>query len=242
MKKGEMSTINKIMLMCILLLGINLAGFDLLLAQGGQIRNVAAFDELNLSISANVYLTQGSEQKVEIQASDKTLELIETEVKGSALNIKWSRMNIRNSENIKIYITMNNVNALRIAGSGDIIAKDLISSSNLELKISGSGNIDLADLKANKIFAKISGSADISLKGTQTVGALEVGISGSGDVIAENLPVNNVEVSISGSGDCKINALESLRARVAGSGDVYYKGNATIDAKVSGSGSVKHIN
>lgn len=237
-----MNAMTKIMLSLILIWAINLSCYDALLAQGGQIRKVSAFDELNLSISANVYLKQGSEQKVEIQASDKTLELIETEVKGNALNIKWNRMNVRNNENIKIYITMKNVNALRIAGSGDIIAKELISSTNLELKISGSGNINLDDVKANRIQAKISGSADISLKGTQEADALEVAISGSGDVVADNLPAKNVEVSISGSGDCKINAIESLRARVAGSGDVYYKGNATIDAKVSGSGSVKHIN
>jgi len=233
-----MKTVTKIMAAVILLLGIN---FNLS-AQEGQTRNLPSFDELNLSISANVYLKQGNEQKVVIQASDKTLELIETEVKGSALTIKWTRTNIRNSDKIKIYIIMKDINALRIAGSGDIIGSGLISSTNLELKISGSGNISLPDVKAEKISSKISGSADISIGGSQTVNMLDVGISGSGDVKAQDLPVNNAEVSISGSGDCSVYALESLKARVAGSGDVYYKGSATIDAKVSGSGSVKHVN
>ncbi len=211
-------------------------------AQNGQVRNVPTFDELNLSISANVYLKQGSTQKVEIQASDRLLEKIETEVKGSALSIKWNEKNVRHTEKIKIYITMTKVNALRIAGSGDILASGLITTSDLDLKISGSGNIELSDVKANKISSKIAGSADISLKGNSTVDQLLVGISGSGDVRADELPVNDVSVAISGSGDCKVNAIKTLKAKVAGSGDVYYKGRAIIDSKVAGSGSIKHIN
>ncbi len=211
-------------------------------AQNGQVRNVSSFDELNLAISGDVYLKQGNAQKVEIEASDKLLEKIDTEVKGSALNIKWNEKNVRHSEKIKIYITMTKVNALRIAGSGDIMADGLISTDELELKISGSGDIKLADVKANQISSKISGSADISIKGSSTVNSLTVGISGSGDVNAEDLPVNDVEVAIAGSGDCRVYAIEKLKAKVAGSGDVYYKGTATIDSKVAGSGSVKHIN
>ncbi len=210
--------------------------------QGGKVRNVPAFSELNLSISANVYLKQGSTQKVEIQASDKLLEKIETEVKGGALTIKWTERNVRHSEKIKIYITMTDVNALRIAGSGDIIGSGLISTSDLQLKISGSGNIELPDVKANKIASKISGSADISLKGSSVVDEFSIAISGSGDVNAGDLPAKDVTIAISGSGDCKVHANGTLKARVAGSGDVYYKGKAVIDSKVSGSGSIKHVN
>ena len=65
------------------------------------------FSELNLSISADVQLKQGNTQKVEIHASDKLLEKIETEVKGDALNIKWNERNVWNKEKIKIYIIMN---------------------------------------------------------------------------------------------------------------------------------------
>ena len=47
-------------------------------------------------------------------------------------------------------------NFSNITASGDIISSGLISSSNLELKISGSGNIELPDVKADKISSKIS--------------------------------------------------------------------------------------
>jgi len=242
MKNKTINKVSSILLAVLFTLSANTFALSSSVYQGGKVRNVPSFNELNLSISANVYLKQGNTQKVEIHASDRLLEKIETEVKGSALNIKWTERNVRHTEKIKIYITMTDVNALRIAGSGDIIASGLISTSDLELKISGSGNIELPDVKANKVSSKISGSADISLKGSSTVGELSVAISGSGDVNAGGLPVNNVSIAISGSGDCKVHAMETLKARVAGSGDVYYKGKATIDSKVSGSGSIKHYN
>lgn len=235
MKSRTLNNITSLMVAVLVILSTNA------LAQGGKVRNVSSFDELNLAISAKVYLKQGSTQKVEIEASDRLLEKIETEVKGDALNIKWNEKNVRHTEKIKVYITMKNVNALRIAGSGDIIADGKISTDNLELKISGSGNINLSDVNANKISSKISGSADISLKGNNIVNELSVAISGSGDVNTADLPANNVSVAISGSGDCKVHANETLKARVAGSGDVYYKGKATIDSKVAGSGSIKSL-
>ena len=162
MKKNVVNTISLILVAAFVLIGTNT------FAQGEKVRSVPNFDELNLSISANVYLKQGNKQKVEIQASERLLKKIETEVKGNALTIKWNEKNVRHSEKIKIYITMTKVNALRIAGSGDISASGLISTGNLELKISGSGDIGLADVKANKISSKISGSADISIKGSST--------------------------------------------------------------------------
>ncbi len=210
--------------------------------QGKQERNLDSFNELNLSISADVILVQGSKQKVEIQASDKLLNLIETDVKAGVLTIKWSKWNVNYNEKIKIYITMVDIKALRISGSGDIIAEGKISGNSIDLAVSGSGDIKLSELAANDIKSKISGSADIVIGGNNTANTLEASISGSGNIDAANLSVKNVEITVSGSGDFRVNALETIKARISGSGDVYYKGSATVDARVSGSGSVQHIN
>lgn len=212
------------------------------LAQGTEERKLPAFSELNLAISADVILIQGSTQKVEIQASEKQLKLIETEVNNGKLTIKWSQSFVTHTEGIKIYITMVDIKALRVSGSGDILTKGKINAGDVTLSISGSGNIKVDDLKAENIHSAISGSADIYLGGTSPANSLEISISGSGDFTASDLAVKNIDVAVSGSGNCRIYATESIKARISGSGDVYYRGSATIDAKVSGSGSVQHVN
>jgi len=210
--------------------------------QNKEERKLPEFHELNLAMSADLVLTQGSNQKVEIVASDKILKLIETEVNNGALTIKWTNNFVTQTGDIKIYITMKNITSIRISGSGDILGKGVISAGDINLSISGSGNLKMENLKAESIKSAISGSADITLGGNQPALKLEVSISGSGDFSAEELPVKNIEVGLSGSGNCRINATESIKVRISGSGDVYYRGSATIDAKVSGSGSVQHIN
>jgi len=231
---------NKTMMMLAICIAIIVTNAKLY-AQGKE-RKLASFNELNLGISGELYLKQGTLQKVQIQASDKTLELIETEVKDGVLNIKWNRWNVSNKETIKIYITMVDINAVRVSGSGDINSVGPISSNNIDVSISGSGNININELSAENIKSSISGSADISLAGKNLANQMSASISGSGNIKAQDLAVKNVEASISGSGDCSVKAMDTLRARIAGSGNIYYKGNATIDGKFSGSGSIKHIN
>lgn len=244
MKKGKKLNLKAIIAV------LFIAGFSLSMVsnhsayQDKTERKLPSFSALNLALSADVILSQGATQKVEIQASEKLQKLIETEVKDGELKIKWADRFFNNTygEKVKIYITMVDINALRISGSGDIIADGSIKTSNIQLSISGSGKISLNELASANINASISGSASITIGGSSPAQKLAVGISGSGDFIASDLPVKDVEVSVSGSGDCKLFATENLKARIAGSGNVYYKGNAVIDAKVSGSGSVQHVN
>ncbi len=209
--------------------------------QNSKNRDLPKFTSVKLAISASVYLTQSNKQSFRIEASDKLVQLIETKVKDGKLTIKWSKNNVRHSEKIKIYISMEEIEGVAISGSGDIIADGKIKTDKLELAISGSGDMSFSDLEANDIKSKISGSADIYLAGSQTANTLSVSISGSGDVKAAKLPTKNVRVKISGSGDCKVNAIERLDATVSGSGDIYYKGRPIINGKVAGSGSIKSM-
>jgi hypothetical protein len=241
MKKNQVIKLTSICMILWLIIATPFISCKAAAKQTSSERNLPPFSELNLCISANVILTQGPTQKVDIQASDRLLNLIETEVNGGKLTIKWSERFVRQNENIKIYITMVDVKSLRVSGSGDITSSGNVSASDINLAISGSGTIKLEQLKAGTIESSISGSADIIVGGTEVANNLNASISGSGNIKAPDLPVKNIDISISGSGNCYVKAQESIKARISGSGDILYSGQATIDAKVSGSGGVKHI-
>jgi len=211
------------------------------LAQEKETRDVGSFSSISLSISADVYLTQGNETKVVIEAEQKILDLILTEVDGDNLKIKYPRgkWNIRSNKQINIFITTPGVEGLFLSGSGNIKAETQIKTESLDFSISGSGNIEIDDLVASDVEGHISGSGDINLSGSKTAESLEISISGSGDMFAETLKVNSVEIRISGSGTCKVFAVSELEASISGSGSVYYKGNPMVNARVSGSGKVR---
>lgn len=198
-------------------------------------RDVSSFTGVSLGISGDLYLTQGSPQKVVVQA-ENNLDEIETEVRDGVLRIKTDNWNSK-IKGAKIWITMPEVEALNVSGSGDIMAETHINADELELKVSGSGAIDVPELKADEIGAAISGSGDMKLAGSAD--EMELRISGSGSVYAGGLKVDECGIKISGSGSCKIDVTGELDASISGSGKVTYYSNPQIDARVSGSGKVR---
>ena len=222
---------------------ILISGGSKALAQEKETRDVGSFSSISLSISADLYLTQGNDTKVVIEAERKILDLIRTEVDGGNLKIKFQsgKWNIRNNKQINIYVSTPDVEGLFLSGSGNIKAETQIKTESLDFSISGSGNIDIDDIVASDLEGHISGSGDINLSGSKTAETSEISISGSGDFYAENLKVNSVEIRISGSGTCKVFAVSELEASISGSGSVYYKGNPMVNARVSGSGKVRSL-
>lgn len=205
-----------------------------------ETREVSSFSSLELAISANVYLRQGASQKLELQGDAEDLEKIITEVSGSSLKIK-TRSGSWNLGRIDVYLTMQDIEALKISGSGSIKSETPVKSNNLELVISGSGNINIDDLAVQSISSVISGSGNINYSGSSEAGNSKLVVTGSGNINAEGLSSKDVSVTITGSGDAKVNGSSSINVQITGSGSVYYKGQGVIDAKVTGSGRVKKI-
>lgn len=193
------------------------------------------FSAVRLTNSANVYIRQGSPQTVEVEAQENIIDNLKREVKDDAWTIAFDQ-SVRRHEGMKIYITVPNLRALRVSGSGNITSESRFTGvEDMDVSISGSGNIRL-EVESATVASHISGSGNIKLRGT--TGRHEVRISGSGDVDAYELTSEACKVQISGSGDCDVDVSEDLEVRISGSGDVNYKGRPRISSRISGSGDV----
>ncbi|MBT3209219.1 MAG: DUF2807 domain-containing protein [Bacteroidetes bacterium] len=202
-------------------------------------RNVEAFNSIDLSGTANVYISKNRKNKVEIKTDDNILPLVETFVKNGKLFIS-NKNCISKTTVFDIYISMAEIEELNVSGSGQIHSEDKFKSNEIKLIVSGSGEI-LIDIKANFVKSRISGSGEIELKGNTD--RQDVRISGSGEYNSFDLFSNIAIVDVSGSGNCEVNVEKSLEAEVSGSGDIEYKGEPKeVNTKVSGSGSIKKRN
>lgn len=208
-----------------------------------QNRKVDPFTEISLRIGANVHLEQGAKQNLEIVAKPSTLDEIITEVKEGKLIIRFPNKNYLWSTfqpgEITIYITTPEINGLGVSGSGDIIAEDEIKTKILDMAVSGSGNIKLSELNAERVVSAISGSGNILVAGKTAAQDLSVTISGSGNFKGLNYSADDVTIKIAGSGNVGVEANNNLYVRLAGSGNVTYKGKPSIDQSIAGSGTVK---
>ena len=203
-------------------------------------RNVGSFAGVDLRGDATVHFTKGNDLKIELHGQDNILKVLETYKSGSNLVIKY-RNDIRlgRHEPVTIYLTAPDLNDLRISGSGDIIVSGDVINNDMEMDISGSGNIKMDKLQTSYLDVNISGSGNMEIEDGEADEEI-LRISGSGDLYFPNLIARKVMTTTSGSGDIRIHVTEELRSTISGSGSVYYKGQPSVlTSNISGSGKVR---
>ena len=215
------------------------------------------FTGIDLSISGDVYLTQGDEQKVEVRGQENIIDLLDLDVENGVWTIRFVEC-VRKVSDFDIYITIPKLTSAHLSGSGNIEGETPFTVEDLDLQVSGSGNISL-EATGNNITSKISGSGNIhlaldavslinnttgsgnySLTGKVTTHDFDV--KGSGDVMGFELITDDTKINIAGSGKAEVYADKNLDINISGSGNVSYKGFPTLDVNISGSGEVINAN
>jgi len=233
-------------------------------AQKKETRTVETFTKIAFRVPGKLYLKQGAVQKVELEGDAEVLKEIETEVSGGRLSIgkengNWKMWNNWDDKKITVYVTVKDIDAVSVSGSGNLVGEGKIKSEDLALNVSGSGSLTLDADASRKLSANVSGSGNINMKGTARSfesqvsgsGKVEVdvaiaeyadaSVSGSGKVIASGT-AKEIKAVISGSGQVLAANLEVERCevRISGSGDVEINVKSELDATISGSGSVSY--
>ncbi|MBT3539269.1 DUF2807 domain-containing protein [Candidatus Parcubacteria bacterium] len=239
-----------------LFLSLGIIAFALVLSGGGcsflctngsgtivsEEREVPIFNAVHLRGSGNVYVTQGEEFYVKVQTDDNLLEEVVTRVQGDMLIIEKRDESkcIKETDQLKIWVTMPEVKGLGISGSGSIRSENALTSmsDDLDMVIEGSGSIDL-NVDISGFDMHIDGSGTLRVGGK--AGYANFNVNGSGKYFGFHLKSDSTKININGSGKAEVGITKELDINIAGSGDIYYKGNPKITQDVSGSGSVEAV-
>ncbi len=241
-------------------------GFQMVTGSGKiatETRNVSGFTSVTLAGIGNVYLTQGATESVRIEAEDNLIPYFDTSVQGSTLKIgikdQYMGISLLPTQPVKFYVTLPKIEAVTLAGSGDIfagtiqagafgisllgsgnISTDTLNATNVDIHLSGSGNVTLGTVTATQVTANIAGSGDISLD-TLTADKVTSKTAGSGDITVGGR-VTEQSAEILGSGDYRAGGLKSNTAtlQVSGSGDSQVSADGTLNVTILGSGDVAY--
>jgi len=206
-----------------------------------ETRTVSDYEKISIAGSFDVKLYKGSEGEITVKADENLMEYIITEVKKGSLQIKTKKgYNIRTRKTIKIMVPFSDIEAVSLAGSGEVFTEDTIEANDLKLSVAGSGNMKL-DVSSKNLKSSVAGSGNLKLMGDTK--ELKCSVAGSGNINSFDLKANKVTVNVAGSGNVRVNAIDEIHAKTAGSGDIYYSGNPEIQKiKSVGSGSVRKKN
>lgn len=104
---------------------------------------------------------------------------------------------------------------MKIGGSGDLSIGQL-DAKTVTASVSGSGNLK-AGGRCGALNVRLAGSGDVDLSGLACTNA-DIRVAGSGDVLAR--ASGQAAISVAGSGDVTITGGAKCTRKVAGSGDV----------------------
>ena len=200
-------------------------------------RWVSNFDKINAEDNVNVIITQDSTFDVEVEAGKNIGWLIETEVVDGTLNIRnknrcnWARSY---KELLNVYVKMPVINYITSNGSGTISSTNTITTSQFQIQIESSGNIQL-NVNNSLITSHIFGYGDLTLSGTTHEHDVDIG--GCSFLDCRNLSTNTTYIHSFTTGLSYVNATNLLTCNIGLNGDVYCYGKpATVQKTITSSG------
>lgn len=202
-------------------------------------RTVSGFTGLSVSSGIDVYLTQGSSEKLTLEAKGVDEDRVISEVKNGTLKLYierkgFSGWNFGRNTYVKAYLTFKQLSNLQASGGADVFGQGKLSFNDLNLEASGGSDVKL-DLKADELNVSATGGADATLQGS--VRTLNAHGSGGADLDARKLTADICNANSSGGSDVYVNASKELSMKASGGSDIYYYGSAKVLAKSESGGS-----
>lgn len=188
----------------------------------------------------DLYLTQGPEFEVKVEAGENLQRLIKTELDGETLKVfnnnrcNWVR---GYKHKIKVYITAPYFKYLKNAGLGNIETLNTIVQDEISLRNENSGDFRL-DLNTLLVLTSSHGNGDTYLTGSTDM--MESNYNGTNYLYASGLTIRNYvflhSISI---GHAYIRAPENglMEVIIDRAGNIHYTGNpSTIQLTKNGKG------
>ena len=181
-----------------------------------ETRDLVDFKSIEVSGVFNVEIVAQKSFAVEIEADEKLLPLIKTEVNAGVLTISKKRFSVRSFKNFK--------------------AKIRISAPNIErIEASGVTKTSLSNLDGESLDIDINGASKIEVEGK--VSDLNVDMNGASKLEAKNLLTKNAKIEGSGASKAYVSASDKLSCDLSGASRVNYYGDPTDIVKKTSGGS-----
>ena len=197
-------------------------------------KSVSGASRVIFNAPGELKIRAGTDEKIVIEAEPKVLALIDATTRGDTLTIS-TKGSFKTDKGIRYAVTIKTFRSLQTLASGtsDI---DGFSGNDVDIDLSGSGDISLKNIKATKLAIDVKNAGSVTASGSgKTVVAR---IDGTGNIDTTSYPAQAVEAKIAGSGTIRVNADETLNATIGGAGTIEYKGKAKVTQSVTGAGTI----
>ncbi len=191
------------------------------------------FTAITASEGLDVYVTQGSDFSIRVEADENVIDLIGTDIRDGKLKVHAIE-NIGRATK-KVYVSLPEITALEANSGSDLVGQGLIEADKILLDASSGADLKL-ELVADQVEANCSSGADIRLGGSANL--LYADASSGSDIKALDMKAKVCRASASSGADIKVQVSEQLTADASSGADIGYTGEPRVETRKSVSGSV----
>lgn len=184
-----------------------------------ETREVSECNGISIKTIGSVYLSQGEEQSIRVEADDNIIDDVITRSENGILVVGLDEGSYSNIT-LKVYVTLNTINNISSNGAGNLSMVNSFDCNSLNCLINGAGTIIL--LGSTDYFNCI--------------------VNGAANIYAKEFLTKKCDVVVNGAGNCTVFVTDELDATVNGVGNINYYGNPpVVRTSISGLGHIINL-
>lgn len=190
-------------------------------AQREVVEELKPFTEIKAFDRINTVLIKSNENKVVITGDDQ--DDVNISNKGGLLKIRMDFENQMDGGDVtaKVYHT-ETLTLIDANENADISSDDTISGKTVKIAAQEGGNITLK-VDIDNLYVKSTSGAEVTLTGKAK--SQEAIANAGGKVWNEDLKTTETEVTVNAGGSARVNASDTMKAKVRAGGSIYIYGN-----------------
>jgi hypothetical protein len=191
---------------------------------------IGGFEDVVVEGDMQVNITAGKSISASASGDRKVLERLKTENNAGILKIRLQSPlsadnRIRITQPLIINLSSRNIRNITVKGNARLTVNNVVADGTSKIFIYGGGEIDVGQVKLDKLNVVISGTGKVAIAGG-SARETDVQIQGSGYYLAEKMKTRKFELLQNGNGKTSALVEESAIINNDGAGNIVITGNA----------------
>lgn len=201
-------------------------------------RFVDDFTGVRGSAGMDVFLTEGDENRVVVEADENLMDIIETYVDGNTLKINTTK-SIGKAKSRKVHVTYKHLDHIEASSGADVIGNSVVRSETITLDSSSGADLEV-EIFAKEVYLNSSSGSDLKVSGRANR-AIADASSGS-DLRARELETKSCKAEASSGATIDITVIDQMEGSASSGGDIRYYGNPSdVSVRENPSGDVRKM-
>lgn len=192
------------------------------------------FDAIKVQQGIHLYITQGTNTDISVEADENIIDLLITEVRDNQLKIYFEK-NVNRAKARNVYLTVDEVSRIRASSGAHVKAENTMQLTSLDLDASSGSSIKMY-VNADEIITETSSGANIDVFGKTKMFSARA--SSGSSIDADELTTVDAEARASSGAHINVNVSGKLTAKASSGGDIDYEGSPSVNKSTSSGGSV----